>query len=108
MSQWPKSYAKPSGTTSKTFVPIYKKCKECGSEVWACFSDDFGKTWTCWGHRKGATAEERGEEDARELNKKNEEREIKRSSVEYRKKVQRKRRGLQYGDDNGQYDYFFD
>lgn len=35
-----------------------KECSECGSKAMACFSNDFGETWFCYGHRPGATKEE--------------------------------------------------
>ena len=62
MSRWRKSYGKRFDSTSTDHL-LKKACVECGSEKWACFSDNGGKTWYCWGHRKDATEKERKKED---------------------------------------------
>ena len=43
--------------------PLLKKeCSFCGSKAMACFSDDGGKNWYCYGHRPDATRKERDEQ----------------------------------------------
>ena len=77
---------------------VVKKCKICGSEKWACFSDDFGRTWTCWGHRKDATEEQRKREDNRRiLDEKSRNQESKWDRYEKARKYKSvKRRGTDY------------
>ena len=41
---------------------LEKECSECGSKAMACFTDDGGKNWYCYGHRPEATERERQEQ----------------------------------------------
>ena len=41
---------------------LEKECSECGSKAMACFTDDGGKNWYCYGHRPEATEKERQEQ----------------------------------------------
>ena len=100
MAQWRKSQLTKAKTLSEN--PLRKKkCVECGSQKWACFSDDGGKTWYCWGHRKGATPEERKKEDDKQ----------KKPYIKgqiFRANVQRKRHGRAYNPPSSEFDWFFD
>ena len=108
MSRWQKSSAKQLDRTSAKKVIRERACKVCGSTKWVCSSDDHGRTWTCWGHRKDATKEERDKEDARQLKEKNSKLEGQRKSERYKREVSRKRHGRSYTPKDSQYDWFFD
>ena len=106
MSRWRKSYGKRFDSTSTDHL-LKKACVECGSEKWACFSDNGGKTWYCWGHRKDATEKERKKEDELELLQEQ-------RKTQRQESTQIKRHGKSYGDGWGgdsqasHYDWFFD
>lgn len=52
--------SKKEGQKEKFANPLLEKvCRECGSKASACFSDDGGKNWYCYGHRPDASEEDR-------------------------------------------------
>lgn len=104
MSRWQKSYAKQSDHTLTKQIIRNRACKVCGSTKWVCYSDDRGKTWTCWGHRADATPEQRKREDDRQKADRE-------KKEQYRANVQRKRHARRYSSktvQSGEYDYMFD
>ena len=124
MSRWQQLLEKQSKNTSKKPTHIEKECVECGSKVWACYSNDGGRRWWCWGHRPEATDKDREKEELtqreyheirknkkRKIEQAREEIQVKRHGRRFRSEVQvpmgdaHARHGLLKG---GKYDWFFD
>jgi len=95
MSRWRKSLGRQYDYISPNILKN-KKCKDCGSKKWAVFSDDGGRTWTCWGHRKDATPEERQKEEQRQREDNDRAKRVEIKGQIFRQKVQNKRHAKSY------------